>query len=408
MSDTEFIVIIRPNFKKFCKDACRAAALNHLLFRIAYKCKDQAKEKVQNGGVLWYATNEQITQEMSHAWGTCKVGKEINALTEMGLIGRTSDPTWGVNRTKHFFFGKEQCSKFIQICEEHTICLVHLDLPPEVKHLLYTTLAIDKSIKCSCKEGEGNLSNHQMQFINSSDAFDKSIEAITKKDYKDTNKEDTYDADASLPHVFSDDELLALLRERGYSVTNQPELSTPTEQNVDNSPEPLATCNPIATDTPQPTQNENGSQSELIARPEKPDMPPTSMKLSAEKIVQITEALIGKYYNAKQRPKQIIAAKKILAEGVTEEQYIAAYSDMRPWWNENQGVFHVVDLAAQTQRKQMRVLELIEKIETRGHLKLVKPAPQVDSSNEGHKTAQELFEEKNRMLSERFMKKRTS
>ena len=145
---SQFIVIIRPEFMVFCNDACRAATLNHLLFRIALKAKDQPKEQIQSGEITWYGSNEQITEEMSNAWGTCKVRKETNDLITMGLIGRTKNPKWGVDRTKHFFFGTEQCQRFLQACEEHNICFMHLDLPPEVKHLIYSSNANDKSIKC--------------------------------------------------------------------------------------------------------------------------------------------------------------------------------------------------------------------------------------------------------------------
>lgn len=196
MMSEEFIVIIRPSFKRICGDACRAAVLNHLLFRIAYKCKDQPSERIQAGEVLWYATTEQMTSELADAWGTCKVRKEVNELVSMGLIGRTKDPVWGVNRTKHFYFGQEQCARLLQLCEEHNICVVHLDLPPEVVHLIYSSNANDKSIKCTCPEGEANDKSigciryiYPMQMIDSSLANDKSIEAITKKDYKDNNKE---------------------------------------------------------------------------------------------------------------------------------------------------------------------------------------------------------------------------
>src|SRR6266705_6354286 len=180
---SKFITIIRPEFMSFCKDACRAASLNHLLFRLAGKCKDQPKEKIQAGEILWYAKNEQITTEMSHAWGSCKIGKEVNELVSMGLLGRTKDPQWGVNRTKHFFFGSEQCATFLKLCDEHKICFVHMDLPDEVKHLIYSSNANDKSIKCIC-------AINQMQMIDISNANDKYIEAIpidrpTIDDYKE-------------------------------------------------------------------------------------------------------------------------------------------------------------------------------------------------------------------------------
>lgn len=184
---SEFIVIIRPSFMKFCKDACRAAAFNHILFRIAGKAKDQRKEKIQNGDILWYAKTEQISEEMADAWGVCKVRKEVNAIVDMGIVGRRSNPTWGADRTKHFCFGQKECRKFLQLCEEHHICFVHLDLPDEVKHLIYVSNANDKSIKCTC-------AIHQMETMDVSNANDKSIEAITIDlppidDNKEENKE---------------------------------------------------------------------------------------------------------------------------------------------------------------------------------------------------------------------------
>lgn len=207
---SRFLVIIRPEFTSFCHDACRSATFNHFLFRIAYKCKDQPKEKIQAGQVLWYASNEQIVAEMSEAWKVCKVRKEVNELIAMGLIGRTSNPAWGVDRTKHFFFGKEQCAVFVQLCEDNNVCIVHLGLPPEVVHLIYSSNANDKCIKCTCPDEGANdksieciQSIHPMQMIDSSLAFDKSIEAITKNttkiNNKDKHEEEESDAVASPP-----------------------------------------------------------------------------------------------------------------------------------------------------------------------------------------------------------------
>jgi len=168
---------------QFCEDACKAAALNHLLFRIAGKSKDQPKEDIQAGNILWYAKTEQITEEMSNAWGVCKVRKEVNGLITMGIIGRKNNPEWGADRTKHFCFGEKECRKLLEFCEMHQICVVHLKLPPEVMHLIYSSNANDKSIKCIC-------AIHQMELIDISNANDKYIEAIpidrpTIDDYKE-------------------------------------------------------------------------------------------------------------------------------------------------------------------------------------------------------------------------------
>lgn len=204
-SASPFIVIIRPEFMTFCHDACRAAALNHLLFRLALKCKNQPKEAIQAGEVLWYAKNEQITEEMANAWGVCKVGKEINELVAMNLLGRCKNPKWGQDRTKHFFFGEKQCQVLIALCEKHGICPTHLDVPLDVHHLIRSAMANDKSIKCLCPEGGANdksikciSANHPMHFIDPSFANDKSIRALPKnttkiitEDSKVTLKEDS-------------------------------------------------------------------------------------------------------------------------------------------------------------------------------------------------------------------------
>lgn len=206
---SKYITIIRPEFMSFCKDACRAAAFNHLLYRIAGKAKTQPREKIQAGEVLFYAKTELLTAEMSDAWGVCKVRKEVNELINMGLVGKTKDPDWGANRTKHFFFGSDQCEVFLKCCEENHVCFVHLDLPDETKHLIYLSLANDKSIECSCEKGRANDKSiecksyiHQMEAMNVSDANDKSIEAITKTTTKTSNKdnskeEGTYGAGAT-------------------------------------------------------------------------------------------------------------------------------------------------------------------------------------------------------------------
>src|SRR5581483_7541893 len=228
---SRFITIIRPEFMTFCQDACRSAALNHLLFRIAYKCKDQPKEKIQAGDILWYAKTELITQEMSNAWGTCKVRKEVNALVDMGLLGRKSNPTWGADRTKHFCFGTEQCQKLIDLCEEQNVCIVHLDLPAEV-----------------------------MQLIDSSNANDKSIRAIPEESLQkipteDTHKEEgTYSAQSAPPASGSQSSPApATLENTPYRP----------DQETDERHAEAASPSPIASDTPDPAPSQAHSSKDV-------------------------------------------------------------------------------------------------------------------------------------------------
>lgn len=203
----EMIVIIRPGFKKICLDGCRAAVFNHALYWIAQKSKGQPKDKIQNGEITWYATTEEIAEGMSDTWGVCKVRKEVNALFDMGILGRCKNPDWGADRTKHFFFGKEQCAKLLALCKKYNVCLLHIGLRAEVLQMINLSNASDKSIECICE-------NHHLHSMNLSDAFDESIEAITK----DSTKVTTKDKDTNSVAAIADDEARKLLEEKDAEI----------------------------------------------------------------------------------------------------------------------------------------------------------------------------------------------
>ena|SRR5258708_4385576 len=302
----EFITIIRPSFMRFCKDACRAAAFNHILFRIAGKCKDQPKEKIQAGEITWYGSNEQITSEMSHAWGVCKIRTEINALIKIGLFGRSSNPTWGVDRTKHFFFGTEQCDKFLQLCQEHNICVVHLDLCDEVKHLIYSSNANDKSIKCICV-------NHQMQAMNISDANDKSIEAITIED----NKEEKISQNGHSPNVDAHASLSSLSLFSDSSVT--------TGKNENNNHFHIA-------DTAQEPQKPN----ELSSKQAEAKKQKEPLKVKVEHTYEVFDTLFRELmndpsYKEPRTDKSTKAIKALIQADATDERIRFVLMDI---WND--------------------------------------------------------------------------
>src|SRR5689334_14969968 len=96
----ELVVIIRPSFMKFCQDGCRAALFNHILYWISQKAKGEPPEKIRNGEVSWYASNEELTNQMAEAWSYNKVRQEVLALVKDGLIGVRHNPHWGADRTK--------------------------------------------------------------------------------------------------------------------------------------------------------------------------------------------------------------------------------------------------------------------------------------------------------------------
>lgn len=130
------------------------------------------------------------------------------------------------------------------------------------------------------------------------------------------------------------------------------------------------------------SQGTSGNTNQLpgMEKPETPVMPEASMKWGAEKMVQITEALRyvrgkqGAYFSEEvrgkagksQRTRQLEAAKKGMALGVTQEEYIRAYVKRNDaWWNENQGSLTVENMFANTPRKQIRILEILEEEESK-------------------------------------------
>lgn len=227
----EPVAFVRTSFVKICEgDGCRAAALNHILYWIGKKAVNETRENIQEGKVLYYATSEELTKNLSNAWGVCKARKEVNTLISDGIIGRGKNPTWGADRTKHFFFGKEQCAKLLELCNKEGICLLHIDLPKEIMHLIKSSNANDKSIKCLChppkteekqmidlSNGQsGHEHNPSEQMMKSSEhlidpslANDEIIGAITKVSTKITTKDYNLDSKDSSVEKDSENQTLA-------------------------------------------------------------------------------------------------------------------------------------------------------------------------------------------------------
>ncbi|HEX3640428.1 MAG TPA: hypothetical protein VHV10_03995 [Ktedonobacteraceae bacterium] len=174
---SEIVVIIRPSFMKFCQDGCRAALFNHILYWIAKKSKDQPQDKIQAGEITYYDTTEVLTKKMANAWGSEKVRLEVNKLVDMGLIGRGKNPEWGADRTKHFYFGKEQCEKLFELCQGHEICLACLGMDKDIVHLI-------KTVKQICNPRNANhesvICSKHKHFWNSGFANHESVGAITE------------------------------------------------------------------------------------------------------------------------------------------------------------------------------------------------------------------------------------
>jgi hypothetical protein len=105
-----------------------------------------------------------------------------------------------------------------------------------------------------------------------------------------------------------------------------------------------------------------------------PVMPAKTAKWNTETLVQIVEAKRNKRFeevvrNVKgkvcrtQRERQLEAAKVVIQSKFTREQFEQAY-DYRndDWWIEKKGDLTVVDMTANTSRKVMRMIEVLEAI----------------------------------------------
>jgi hypothetical protein len=177
-------------------------------------------------------------------------------------------------------------------------------------------------------------------------------------------------------------ELLETSLQAGNS-TSLPEVSILPAQQAENAP-----CK-IKTDNSTPTL-ENGLE---VAKPQASDvhlialvseqkmidvplgppaMPLDNAKWNAETLVDIVEAKIGSRFSEKlrgarsQRYRQLEAAKKIIAVQVTREEFVSAYDDRNDnWWRSNKGKLTVEDMAANTPRRVMRVLEVMESVEAK-------------------------------------------
>lgn len=98
--------------------------------------------------------------------------------------------------------------------------------------------------------------------------------------------------------------------------------------------------------------------------PGKPGEPPALTVKIEDFIVQYTEYRLGKYYTPTQYKTNRKAAVKIVKAGGTREGYVLAYDDTNRWWKGyTESLLHVVNMAANTKHRQMRYLEVTQKLD---------------------------------------------
>ena len=194
---TELIVIIRPSFKKICgPDACRAALFNHILFRLANKAKTEQTSKVKKGEVFWFASAEDICQDIDSDWSVNKVRKEIKQLVDSGLVGQRHNPAKGWDRKFQYFIGEEQGKALLKKAQSEEVCLMHIGLNAEVLHLLHLVNAFNKNGGCICQKSEMDLPNEG----DASTKYGGAIpEGSSKGSFKGSTEGSSTGADAPTP-----------------------------------------------------------------------------------------------------------------------------------------------------------------------------------------------------------------
>jgi hypothetical protein len=157
------------------------------MYWISWKNKDQPKSVIQSGMRTYYATAKELAEYLG--WCEKKIRMSVNALIELGIIGLTHNQKYKMDRTKHFFFGRDQYKKLIELCVKNSICLAHIGLPQEIMQML---AAFSETVPCPCsgqmvKMPIANGKNDQLQTVKIPNAFGKNDHLKTKITDKDSN-----------------------------------------------------------------------------------------------------------------------------------------------------------------------------------------------------------------------------
>lgn len=109
----EPLVMIRQCYLKICdNDACEAALLNHLEYCLMWKRRTQGQAERLNQAALasgelpaqdtedwWYATIDELGENLLNCWGRSKVIAALNSLILRGYVERRRNPKYKMDRT---------------------------------------------------------------------------------------------------------------------------------------------------------------------------------------------------------------------------------------------------------------------------------------------------------------------
>jgi hypothetical protein len=110
------------------RNQCRGAVYSHILYWIA--------KKMMQGEKYWWNTEQKITEELNRNWSKNTIGRAIQGIIDLGILGRKHNPADGTDRTYYYYFDKTHLRALKKRCKELKIDLNNIDLPPELVWLL--------------------------------------------------------------------------------------------------------------------------------------------------------------------------------------------------------------------------------------------------------------------------------
>ncbi len=393
------------HFVKLQEEYLHICGGNHCQALILSTLEEWTNTKKAKGQDLYvYMTYPQWVTALYGVYGRSVIISALASLEKRGLL----------EKRKCYRYGKETYEYLLNIKRVNDLLKA---LPEKLPHETHPNLDAFKNKRVQ-KQTRSEMDGKQPDavYFQTGDAFKnkRNIDSITQ--IPNTDSLPSADADQPfLPDVSSVGSLIARLREAGYTVTPPAPPTEDTSRTQDTSTEDQNHARP-ATDHPDSRSATEVKFQEGSARdkdntpkdadqgkilpfaPIKPEMPPSDMSWGPEKMVQLTECLrwcrgergavfardpTGKSQKS-QRDRQFASAKKILLEipTLTESEYVQAYSDQNnEWWNREKGSLTVEDMAANTPRKVMRTVELLEKVRTRSERIKERPPSQPGSES---------------------------
>jgi len=207
----EPLVMIRQCYLKICdNDACEAALLNHLEYCLTWKRRTQGQAERLNQAALasgelptqdtedwWYATFDELGENLLNCWGRSKVITSLNSLIERGYVERRRNPKYKMDRTWQYRLciqnvrdGLKKAGYDIADSDDASV----ENNQSEDQPMNATPETVTASVKSN-----RSLSGNNHSSVESNRTSAESIRAIPEIPYRDSQSEITTENDSLAP-----------------------------------------------------------------------------------------------------------------------------------------------------------------------------------------------------------------